>query len=287
MIDPIPTYITYLKSQGKRSRTVKLYGKILMRLQEFENTWGPITHRTTAQIEEFLSSVGGGGSWRAVNTVAVRNFYRWLHRRGSIAQDPTVGICTPKVPEREYLPPTEAEVARIRAASSPQIAALVYHLINTGLRISEALGTNREDLLLDRVGNGALCPALLVEGKGGRRVHLPLLNEQHVQWLRRRRHNMEPDERLFHLTYRQAWYGIHEAAVRAGVQRVVYDDEGRNQYHISPHALRRFFAKRLADRGVPMHVLQYLMRHRNIETTGKYTRASETDARRYMEAVNE
>ncbi|MBN1881034.1 MAG: tyrosine-type recombinase/integrase [Deltaproteobacteria bacterium] len=286
MKNPIPAFITHLKNQGKRPGTWRLYGKILMRLQEHKNTWGPVTGRTTAQIEDFLSSIGGTGKWRKVNTIAVKNFYRWLHERGAIPNDPTAEIGTPKVPEREYLPPTEAEVARIRAAAGPRIAALLFHLEHTGLRISEALGTRREDVLLDRVENGKLRPALLVEGKGGNRIHLPLLNAQHVEWLRRRLRHMEPGDRLFRFTYSTAWYGIHHAAVRAGVQRVVYDDENRNQYHISPHSLRRFFAKRLVDRGVPINTVQYLMRHRSVETTAKYARASEGDAWRQMEAVN-
>lgn len=56
---------------------------------------------------------------------------------------------------------------------------------------------------------------------------------------------------------------------------------------IHPHAVRPFFATALLDRGVPVHDVQALMRHRNIASLNPYLHSSAQRQRDALEKLAE
>lgn len=99
--------------------------------------------------------------------VAVRSWLRWLAREGLMESDLSNSITLPKLSERLPKPIDPDELARLLRelpTESPlqkRDRALVYFLISTGCRISEALALDRTDV--PRLGN-----RLIVTGKGSK-----------------------------------------------------------------------------------------------------------------------
>ncbi|HEX5451763.1 MAG TPA: tyrosine-type recombinase/integrase, partial [Candidatus Limnocylindrales bacterium] len=168
---------------------------------------------------------------------------------------------------------SEAEVERLLAAAAdlgPRDAALLELLYAAGLRISEALRIDLEDVSFD----GAF---VRVIGKGDRERLVPI-GEVAIDalqtWLRGPRatlleqHHVDPvrggpvflGDRGRRLARQQAWATVHRAAAAAGLG-------GR----VSPHTLRHSFATHLLEGGADLRIVQELLGHASISTTQLYT----------------
>jgi integrase/recombinase XerD len=210
---------------------------------------------------------------------AIRGFYRFAFGEGLIPVDVAAELDLPR-PSR-LLPETlsQADTERLLEAMDPgdpfdgarlRNRALLELLYASGLRISEALGLDREHISLD----GGY---VRVIGKGDRERLVPV-GEIAVSWLERYDRevrpgwlaaNAVPPERggpLFltpkgrRLARQQAWSMVRAAARAAGL------DE-----RVSPHTLRHSFATHLLEGGADLRVVQELLGHASISTTQLYT----------------
>ena len=165
------------------------------------------------------------------------------------------------------------EVDRLLEAASaggPRDRALLELLYAAGLRVSEALRLDREDLSLD----GAF---VRVIGKGDKERLVPvgdvaldwlvvwidgaraeLLAAHHVQAVRGG--PLFVGGRGRRLARQQAWRIVGDAAARAGLTG-----------QVSPHTLRHSFATHLLEGGADLRVVQELLGHASISTTQLYT----------------
>jgi integrase/recombinase XerD len=148
--------------------------------------------------------------------------------------------------------------------------ALLELLYAAGLRISEALGLDREDLSLDAafvrvIGKGdkeRLVPVgdvalgVLERWIGGPRVGL--LAAGHVQ--PPRGGPLFLGDRGRRLARQQAWAAVKRAAAAAGLSD-----------RVSPHTLRHSFATHLLEGGADLRIVQELLGHASISTTQLYT----------------
>ena len=166
-----------------------------------------------------------------------------------------------------------AEVDRLLEAASVggvRDRALLELLYAAGLRVSEAIGLDREDLSLD----GAF---VRVIGKGDKERLVPIgeVSIDHLSdWIDGpraeliERHHVEPvrggplflGDRGRRLARQQAWTAVDAAARRAGL-------DGK----VSPHTLRHSFATHLLEGGADLRVVQELLGHASISTTQLYT----------------
>ena len=204
---------------------------------------------------------------------AIRAFYRFAFGEGLIATDVAAHLDLPRLPRLlpDTLTVTET-VALIEATGGSERTrdrALLELLYAAGLRVSEALGLDREDLSLD----GAF---VRVVGKGGRERLVPV-GEVALDWLREwmdggRVTLLSPEaasvrggplflgDRGRRLARQQAWSIVRAAAVAAGLS-------GR----VSPHTLRHSFATHLLEGGADLRIVQELLGHASISTTQLYT----------------
>ncbi len=226
---------------------------------------------------------------------AIRGFFRFAFGEGLIASDIAVHLDLPR-PSR-LLPETltVSETERLLAAAgcdehdherrdgceegsdggSPTGAgirdrALVELLYAAGLRISEAIGLDREDLSTD----GAF---VRVIGKGDKERLVPV-GDVALDWLTRwidgprvgllRISHVDPRRggpiflgaRGGRLARQQAWAAVKRAAARAGLAE-----------RVSPHTLRHSFATHLLEGGADLRIVQELLGHASISTTQLYT----------------
>jgi integrase/recombinase XerD len=202
---------------------------------------------------------------------SIRGFYRFAFGEGVIGVDVAQHIDLPRQPR--LLPETLTidEVERLlEAAPDLRARALLELLYAAGLRISEALGLDVEELSVD----GGF---VRVIGKGDHERLVPV-GDIALDWLNRWLLEARPallaighvsPERggpLFignrggRLARQQAFGIVKVAARAAGLGAGV-----------SPHTLRHSFATHLLEGGADLRIVQELLGHASISTTQLYT----------------
>lgn len=218
----------------------------------------------------------------------LRAFFAWARAEGLVTEDPTDGLPWSRVRPRD--PPSFAEAdlrAMVEAArANPhrwhavRDEALLVLLAATGLRLSEVTGLNVEQVdLVDARLRGVL-------RKGGARKDL-VVNAEVVRvlgrWMELRAARDLDDERaLFlsrqrrRLSRRMVQLLVHRYAHAAGIEATV-----------TPHVFRHTFGYLVQKRGAAMRSAQELLNHARIQTTALYSRATEADLRRAVQALED
>ncbi len=212
-------------------------------------------------------------------TAVIRGFYRFAYGDDLIAVDVASHLPLPRQPR--LLPETLSvtEVERLLEATSDgrpadpvrvRDRALVELLYASGLRVSEAIGLDADDLSIE----GAF---VRVVGKGDRERLVPV-GDVALEWLRRYETDPRPTwlslahvapdgggalfltPRGRRLARQQAWAIVKAAAHEAGLSD-----------RVTPHTLRHSFATHLLEGGADLRVVQELLGHASISTTQLYT----------------
>lgn len=210
---------------------------------------------------------------------AIRAFYRFLFAEGLIEKDVASLLDLPRTSRQ--LPDTLAvdEVEALLeapAADTPagiRDRALLELLYSCGLRVSEALNLDAEDVSLADA-------TVRVIGKGDRERRLPI-GEVAIAALQSYADSVRPallaksadtaaatrrggplflSDRGQRLGRMAAWRSIRRAALLGGVKG-----------HVTPHTLRHSFATHLLEGGADLRVVQELLGHASITTTQLYT----------------
>ena len=202
---------------------------------------------------------------------SIRGFYRFAFGEGLIAVDVASHIDLPRQPRLLPETLTVEEVERLLdAAPDLRGRTLLELLYAAGLRVSEALGLDREDLSID----GGF---VRVIGKGDRERLVPV-GDIALDWLGRWLVEGRPSlleggkvaferggplflgDRGRRLARQQAFAIVRAAATRAGLPE-----------RVSPHTLRHSFATHLLEGGADLRIVQELLGHASISTTQLYT----------------
>jgi integrase/recombinase XerD len=202
---------------------------------------------------------------------SIRGFYRFAFGEGVIGIDVAAHLDLPRQPRLLPETLTVAEVeALLEAAPDVRGRALLELLYAAGLRVSEGLGLDREDLSTD----GGF---VRVIGKGDKERLVPVGDialDWLTRWMTEERpsllalHHVEParggplflGDRGRRLARQQAFAIVRAAARRAGLPESV-----------SPHTLRHSFATHLLEGGADLRIVQELLGHASISTTQLYT----------------
>jgi integrase/recombinase XerC len=204
---------------------------------------------------------------------ALRRYFSWLGRKGTLGADPTVALSArtggsrlPRPLSRSELevilddPPARPGKEEVRLRDD----AALELLYGSGLRVSELCGLRVGDL--DLRGRWAT-----VWGKGSKQRKVPI-SESAARaarmWIDGGRAVLaragSPAEALF-LNARGQCLGPRD------VRRIL---DRRSPSPTHPHALRHSFATHLLDGGADLRVVQELLGHASVRTTQVYTHVS-------------
>ena len=223
---------------------------------------------------------------RAVSTL--RNFFKFMNRNGKVLNAAIKAIKTPKLPRAIPKPLSEAEAMEALSAfgdmhDTPWIAdrdiALMTLLYGCGLRISEALDLNREDLPNGNTPGG---DTMVITGKGNKQRLVPVLPvvvEAIDVYLDACPFKIKGDGPLF--------VGARGKRLNPGVvQRQMRKVRALLGLPASatPHALRHSFATHLLADGGDLRTIQELLGHASLSTTQRYT---EVDSARLIEVYRD
>jgi integrase/recombinase XerD len=278
----IDAYLTYLATErGLAPATIRAYRGDLADFSDARGTsreWadGPdaaVRYLAARTRRGRRSDPGLAPTSLRRRAAAIKGFYRFAFGEGLIAVDVASHLDLPRMPRLLPETLTQAEVERLLAAPAEDAVlerALLELLYAAGLRISEALNLDLEDISLD----GAF---VRVIGKGDRERLVPVGEvalDAVRAWLRGPRdallatHHVQParggplllGRSGRRLARQQAWAIVKRAAAAAGLSD-----------RVSPHTLRHSFATHLLEGGADLRIVQELLGHASISTTQLYT----------------
>lgn len=225
---------------------------------------------TLATVESYAREPLPGGRAASPATVARRlaclsHFYRRAAYAGLVTRNPVEQAERPRIPGQSATLGISKARARklitVARAKNPRAALLVLLMLELGLRISEAIGTDIED-----VGEQGRFKVLFIKGKGQTtKATIVPLNKSLVEAIAQVTGDRTGGPLLItatgkRLTRQQAGRIIKEMGQQIGVPE------------LHPHALRHAFVTMALDDGASLRDVQDAARHADPRTTRRYDR---------------
>jgi len=288
MNEAIKKYLRYLEIERNASpHTITSYENDLRQfleycaesfeLEEEEISLEGIDRLTIRLWLGELSEEGLAKNSIARKVAALRSFFKYCFKRGMTTRNPAQLLIVPK--RDRQLPKTAnpedlnrmMELAEADTARGAQDRAILELFYSTGIRLSELVELNIEELNFD-------LSQIKVTGKGSKQRIVPL-GKRSVEALKR--HLQSRPELYGERTDKDARKAVFLAAggqriYPRAVQRTVRDYLSRASEvtQKSPHVLRHSFATHLLDRGADIRVIKELLGHANLAATQVYTHTS-------------
>lgn len=270
----VASFLNFLTAEKNASpHTVKNYRIDLREFSLFlkEKDSREVTY---LDIRSFLAYLKGHQYSRSSisrKLACLRSFFKYLARENLLETNPAAGIQTPKREKRlpQFLNPEEM----VRLLEAPvkntweekRDKAILETLYSSGLRVSELVGLNQEDV--DVFGG-----LVRVKGKGKKERIVPLGQmalkalQTYVEHKPARDHRNALKAPLY---LNRSGGRLSDRSIRRMIlkytRRIALNKE------VSPHTLRHSFATHMLDRGADLRSVQELLGHENLSTTQIYT----------------
>jgi integrase/recombinase XerC len=296
----IEQFVSYLRYERHFSPyTARCYGADLRQYCEYlasqatdqnaSNNGGYVDQRLRGAdamtIRSFLAHLDNFGyspATTARKIATLRSFYKWMLKRGLTDTNPMILIRTPKQTKRLPKAIGVEQVERLLSAPDnketlgSRDCAILETLYSTGVRVSELVDLNRNDLDYSD-------QTMHVRGKGKKERIVPL-GSHAMAAIRHYLMLLEPDARFAKLR--------QQSMIEPSVALFINKNGGRlssrsvrrklDKYlkssgldpTISPHTLRHSFATHLLDNGADLRSVQELLGHQSLSTTQIYTHLS-------------
>jgi site-specific recombinase XerD len=243
-----------------------------------------VDRRVLRRYVAYLKTRGYAPRTTARRASAIRRYFDWQRREGTLATNPAEGLSVPKgearlphvLKRRELDSLLDHPPAAVENDPEPirlRDDAVLEVLYGSGLRVAELCSLRPGDLDL-----GA--SRAVVWGKGGKQRPVPLSAPAAAalrRWLAEGRAALTspdtPDDAIF-LNRRG------KRLTERDVRRII-DRRAVSPTH--PHALRHTFATHLLDGGADLRAVQELLGHEDLGTTQLYTHVSKERLRRVFE----
>lgn len=270
--------------------TIRNYGHYLQRFVDWFTVQGhknlteldgDVLRKYRVYLARYEDDLGRTLSKRTQSyyVIALRSWLRWLVKNDVEVMHPEK-IDLPKAESRHMNFLQTEQVERLLSqpsASTPnglRDKAMLEVLFSTGLRVSELISLNRDQIDTSRREFGVI-------GKG-RRPRVVFLSEIAATWLDRWLNSREDNWRpvFIRLSGKKPDLladGEEMRLTARSVQRFVdhYARKARLNVKITPHGIRHSFATDLLYNGAGLRDVQEMLGHKNIATTQIYTHVTQ------------
>lgn len=273
--------------RGLAKATVSAYESDLNKYVAWLQTHGITKPDDIAKqdVEDYIATLDADGESarsKARRLASIHEFHRFALAQHAVSADVAASVKAPK--GASVLPDVLSidEVSRLLDAAAvggstdPVVLrdkALLEFMYATGCRVSEAVGTNLDDIDLEE-------KVVRLMGKGSKQRLVPLgsyARNSVVAYLNAGRGELErrstakvPERRALFLNKRgkrisrqSVWEIVKTAGERAGITKPLH-----------PHTLRHSFATHLIQGGADVRTVQELLGHASVTTTQIYTHVS-------------
>ena len=267
-------FLTYLRNERNVSpHTLRSYLSDLEQLSTFlgDKELSAVDHQTLRRFIAHLMQGEVKKSSIARKLSAVRSFFRYLNRDGTLTSNPARLVATPRREKRLPAVLTADDALRLMESpkeKKPEDHAMVLRdravletLYSTGIRASELIGMNREDL--DRHAS-----LIRIRGKGRKERIVPIgtTARDAIDAY------MAGTSRIAETS--AVFIGPSGKRLTARtVQRILENHRKQlgMQQKASPHTLRHSYATHMLESGADLRAIQELLGHASLSTTQRYT----------------
>lgn len=240
-----------MQGQGLSARTITERIRVINQVTTATGT-DPAA-LTPQAISTWLATLPSAATKNAYFTI-LRAWSKWLLQSDHRADDPTTRVPRPKTPAGHPRPVTDAQLDAVLALPLRQDTRTKIILgAWAGMRVHEIAKIRGEDI-------SPVAGTITITGKGDRTDTLPA----HQLIL----------QQASHYPRRGLWFPSPKdpaVPVKAKtVSRVISDAFDRADAPATAHQLRHYFATSLLRAGTDSRVVQSLMRHESLATTGRY-----------------
>ncbi|MCL4353188.1 tyrosine-type recombinase/integrase [Patescibacteria group bacterium] len=221
--------------------------------------------------------------------IALRSFLRFLIKNDYKTLEPSK-IDLPKTESRSLKFLEKEQVDRLvtecdtSREDGKRDRAILELLFSTGLRVSELVKLNREQINLERREFGVI-------GKGGR-ARVVFISDRAAEWIKRyiqeRKDNFKPLFIRYSGRQLEENNGEKMRLTARSIERIVkkYVHLARLPVDATTHTLRHSFATDLLTNGADIRSVQEMLGHKNIATTQIYTHVTNKQLREVHEAFH-
>lgn len=294
----VTDYLEHLEiEQNRAQRTIANYDHYLQRLVEFTNDCdiSKLDSEMIRQYRLWLNRLKDDHGSELTKTtqnyhlIALRSFLKYLAKRDIKALDSAkIELAKVTRPQVTFLETNEVE-RLLNAIDTSTIVglrdrALVELLFSGGLRVSELVSLNRDQMNLER-------REFMVRGKGQKDRPI-FISSQAADWLNRymneRHDQFQPLFIHFSGTQNESENGMYARLTARSVQRLIkrYTRAAGITKDVTPHTLRHSFATDLLQNGADLRSVQGLLGHANVSTTQIYTHITDQQLRSVHESYH-
>ncbi len=277
----IQEFIDYLNfEKGCSKHTLSNYKRDIDQFFKYLKTREPDRESFKTYLEH-LEDVGFSPSTRMRKQAALKAFFHYLTAEGKIKNDPSADFKLPKLGIRLPKALSVGDTFSLLRASAknPRDLAIIELLYATGLRASELVSLQLNDLNLDAgfvkcIGKGEK-ERIVPVGEAAAKAISTYINEERPKLMKREGENTLFIDRNGTVLSRQAlWNIIKKYVKKSGIRA-----------KSSTHTLRHSFATHLLEHGADLRTVQEMLGHSNISTTEIYTSVSRERLKKiYMKA---
>jgi site-specific recombinase XerD len=271
----LKAYCGCLAIEGKSEKTIEAYRRELRKV-------GDLLHKNydkmgTFDLRFYLAAMKN----RKCSNTTMENsraymsaFFKWMEAEGFVEKNPMASIKPIKTQPKTEEPFRGSEIDALRfACQNAKERALIEVALSSGLRCAELAKLKISDMNLKTY------EVFVRHGKGDK-DRVSYINELAASWVERYLSEREDELDILFLS-RTDGGSFYE---KGGIYGIICDiGERAGVENVHPHRFRHTMASKLAEKGMPVHEIQQILGHSNINTTMRYVHTSRSSvASSYM-----
>lgn len=261
LADAVENYVTEMQLQGFTEGTIRTYGSNLKNFFEFTNKGLRDIHE--ADVKRYLAHGKTKKKWKdkTYNNKlrSIRAFFRFCYEYDLVPNDPCKRIKDLREEHimQSILTPEQREIVRCCCKSERELA-LVDMLYSSGMRVSEVVGLNRQDI--DFTTRHMIC-----YGKGKKEREIMFSHEAAVHLKNYLSQRTDDNEALF-VWKKRPYNRLGKCGIEHLLMEIKSRDPRLKNVSLTPHVYRRTRGTDLINRGMPAELVAQKFGHESVQT---------------------